>query len=165
VLPDLKYLKQTFQRFCSDESGNLVEFVFVIPILLLIIFTILELGIMLAIKVNIQNCTQAGAYYGATGSYATGSSRTASAQAIMTGGLAGFLNTANVTITIQSFPTFSIASLGAAGVAGTGNPAQISMYKIQYSYSPACPMVAVIFGTTKVLYSTTYTKNELTFPA
>jgi len=148
----------------NQGGASLIEFAFVFPILLTIILSTLELGIMLAIKVNLQSCSMSGAYYGTTGAYTTGSTRTASATAVMTNGISGLLNMSNVTITIQSFPTFLVASLGGAGSAGTGNPWQVGMYKVQYSYSPASPLVAGIFGTTKLLQATTYAKNEGTFP-
>ena len=152
--------------FRRNQNGStLVEFVLVFFVFMTFILTSLELGIMLAIKVNLQSCAQSGAYYGATGAYNTGSTRTASAQAVMTNGISGIMNTSNVVITIQSFATFAVASLGAAGVTGTGLPGQVSMYKIQYTYTPATPLVASYYGKTKVLQATTYTKNELTFPS
>jgi len=153
------------QKLRKNQNGaSLIEFAFVFPILITIILSTLELGIMLAIKVNLQSCSMAGAYYGATGSYTTGSTRTASATATLTSGISGLLNMSNVTITIQSFPTFLVASLGGTGNAGSGSPWQVGMYKAQYSYSPASPLVAAIFGTTKLLQATTYAKNEGTFP-
>lgn len=161
-LPDLR---QFFKRSSCEKGASLVEFALIFPILITIILSTLELGIMLAIKVNLQSCAMAGAYYGATGAYTTGTTRTASAQAVMNSGISGLLNPALVTITIQSFPSFSIASLGGVGSTGTGSAGQVGMYKIQYSYSPASPLVAAFFGSTKVLQATTYTKNEGTFPS
>lgn len=153
-----------FMSQSSQRGASLVEFAFVFPVLITIILSTLELGIMLAIKVNLQSCSMSGAYYGSSGAYTTGSTRTASATAVMNNGISGLLNTANVTISIQSFPDFATASLGGAGSPGSGNPKQVGMYKAQYAYSPASPLVAAFFGTTKVLQATTYTKNERTFP-
>lgn len=161
VLPNLR---QFFKRPSCEKGASLVEFALIFPVLITIILSTLELGIMLAIKVNLQSCAMAGAYYGATGAYTTGTTRTASAQAVMNSGISGLLNPALVSITIQSFPSFAIASLGGAGSAGSGSAGQVGMYNIQYSYSPASPLVAVFFGSTKVLQATTYTKNEGTFP-
>lgn len=153
-----------FKENSCQKGASLVEFAIVFPMLIMLILSTLELGIMLAIKVNLQSCTMAGAYYGATGAYTTGSTRTASATAVMTSSISGLLNPANVIITIQSYPSFSSASLGGAGTAGTGNPWQVVMYKAQYAYSPASPLIAGIFGLTKTLQSITYAKNEGTFP-
>jgi Flp pilus assembly protein TadG len=153
-----------FMSHSCQRGASLVEFAFVFPILITIILSTLELGIMLAIKVNLQSCSMSGAYYGSSGAYTTGSTRTASATAVMNNGISGLLNPANVIITIQSFPSFATASLGGAGTPGSGSPKQVGMYKTQYSYSPASPLVAAFFGTTKVLQATTYTKNEGTFP-
>ncbi|MBM3633537.1 MAG: hypothetical protein FJX03_07565 [Alphaproteobacteria bacterium] len=158
-LIDLRPLKR------NQKGTSLIEFAVVFPILILIILSTLELGIMLAIKVNLQSCTMAGANYGAGGTYSAGTTRTASAIAVMNNGISGLLNMANLTITIQSFPSFTIANLGGVGTAGTGNPGQVSMYKASYNYSPSSPLVAGIFGTQKVLQATTYTKNEGTFPS
>jgi Flp pilus assembly protein TadG len=154
-----------FKGYICEKGASLVEFALVMPILLTIIFTTIELGIMLAIKVNLQSCVMAGAYYGATGAYTTGSSRTASAQAVMTNSIAGFLTASNLTLTIQSYPTFAIASLGGVGTAGTGNPYQVGMYQASYVYSPITPVVAGFFGTARTLTATTYTKNQGTFPS
>lgn len=163
-----KFSLDVFLRFFGKNScqkgGSLVEFALVFPILITIILSTLELGIMLAIKVNLQSCTMAGAYYGSTGAYTTGSTRTASALAVMTNGISGFINSTNVTFTIQSYPSFAVASQGGAGTTGTGSASQVVMYKAQYPYSPASPLVATFFGATKTLTSTTYAKNAGTFP-
>lgn len=154
-----------FRENSCQRGASLVEFAIVFPILIIIIFSTLELGIMLAIKVNLQSCTMAGAYYGSTGAYTAGSTRTASATAVMSNSISGLLNPTNVTITIQSYPSFAVASQGGSGSSGTGSPWQVVKYKAQYAYSPASPLVAAIFGLTKTLHSTTYAKNEGTFPS
>ncbi len=154
-----------FKGYFCEKGASLVEFALIFPILATVIFTTIELGIMLAIKVNLQSCVMAGAYYGATGNHTTGSTRTASAQAVMTSSAASFLNTTKLTFTIQSYATFAVASLGAAGASGTGSPYQVSMYQATYVYSPITPLVAAIFGTTHTLTEITYTKNQGTFPA
>ncbi|MBX9804232.1 MAG: pilus assembly protein [Alphaproteobacteria bacterium] len=151
--------------FSCQKGASLVEFAIVFPILITIILSIFELGIMLTIKVNMQSCVMSGAFYGATGAYTTGSTRTASAQAVMTNGMSSILNPSNVTMTLQSYPTFAIANLGGPGTAGSGNAGQVGMYKMQYAYSPSSPLIAALFGGTKVLQATSYTKNEGTFPS
>jgi Flp pilus assembly protein TadG len=153
-----------FRKSSCQKGASLVEFALVFPILITIILSTLELGIMLAIKVNLQSCTMAGAYYGSTGAYTSGSTRTASALAVMTNGISGLLNPANVAFTIQSYPSFSVASQGGSGTTGTGSASDVVMYKAQYPYSPASPLVAAFFGITKALTSTTYAKNAGTFP-
>ncbi|MCE3230942.1 MAG: hypothetical protein K0R52_870 [Alphaproteobacteria bacterium] len=155
-------VKKFFKFLLCNKGATLIEFALVFPIFMAIILTTLELGIMLAIITNLQGCVQAGSYYGASGNYATGSTRTASAQAIMMQGVWSALNPAKLVVTIQSFPSFATASLG-AGSSGTGNAGQVGMYQMQYSYSPSSPLVASFFGTTKVLTATTYVKNEEVF--
>jgi len=157
-------LTDFFKRDSCQKGASLIEFAFVFPILILIILSALELGIMLAIKVNLQSCTMAGAYYGATGAYTTGSTRTASAMAVMSSSISGFLNSANLTLTIQSYPSFSSASLGGSGTSGTGTPWQVGRYQAQYAYSPVSPPVIAIFGVTKTLQATSYVKNVGSFP-
>lgn len=152
-------------RFSHSYEGSvLVEFVLVLPILILIIMTLLELGIMLTIKTNLQSAAMLGASYGEKGNYVSGSTRVISAQNVMQQALSGFLDAAKVSISIQSYPTFAIANIGGAGTPGTGNPSQVGMYQIQYAYTPVSPLVAGIFGATKVLKATAYGRNEATFP-
>lgn len=157
-------LKFTKKINC-EKGASLVEFVLVFPILITIILTMLELGIMLAIKVNLQGCVQAGAYYGQSGDYTSGSTRTASAQAVMMNGFWGALNPSNLVVSIQSFPTFAAASSGGGGTAGSGNAGQVGMYQMKYTYSTSSPLVATFFGATKVIQATTYVRNEEYFPA
>jgi len=159
----LHKLPRLFRFQLSQCGASLVEFVLVFPILAMIIFTTIELGIMLAITVNLESCVMAGAYYGQSGSFTTGSTPTASALAIMQSNAVGFLNTTNLTFTIQSFSTFAAASSGGAGTSGTGNPGQVGMYQATYKYSPITPLVAATFGTTVTLQATSYTKNQETF--
>jgi Flp pilus assembly protein TadG len=152
-------------RFIKNQEGAvLVEFVLILPILILIILTLLELGIMLTIKTNLQSAAMSGAYYGQAGNYTSGSTRTASAQNVITQALSGFLNPTNVSIAIQSYPTFAVANTGGAGTSGTGNPGQVGRYQVQYTYTRISPLTASIFGATKVLQGIAYGRNELTFP-
>lgn len=158
-------MSHKFKTYRHNEQGaSLVEFVLVLPVLIAIILTMLELGIILAIKVNLQGCVQAGAYYGQAGQYAAGSSRTASAQAVMMNGLWSTLNTANLTVSIQSYPTFAAALSGFGGTPGTGSLGQVGVYKMTYQYAPSNPIVASFFGATKTISATTYVRNEDYFP-
>jgi Flp pilus assembly protein TadG len=160
-----KFIIQSIKNLRWSQKGStLIEFALVFPILITIILSTLELGIMLAIKVNLQSCVQSGAYYGQSGQYTAGSTATASAQAVMMNGVSGLLNPSNLVITTQSFPTFAAASSGGSGTPGTGNEGEVGMYKMQYTYSASSPLVASFFGATKVLTATTYVKNEETFP-
>jgi Flp pilus assembly protein TadG len=161
----LNVFLRVFGKNSCQKGASLVEFALVFPSLITIILSTLELGIMLAIKVNLQSCTMAGAYYGSTGAYTTGSTRTASTLAVMTNSISGFLDAANVTFTIQSYASFSVASQGGSGTTGTGSPKNVVMYQANYPYSPSSPLVATFFGTTKTLTSTTYAKNIGTFPS
>ncbi len=162
----VRYLSnlRNFAREGSCQKGaSLVEFALIFPIFLMILLTTLELGIMLAIKVNLQSCVQTGAFYGQTGRFTPGSTPTASTTAVMQNGASGILNPANLTITIQNFPTFLAASSGGSGSSGTGIEGQVGMYNMTYAYSPSSPLVAAFFGATKVLNATTYVRNEETF--
>jgi Flp pilus assembly protein TadG len=156
--------RELFKGHHYENGSVLVEFVLVLPILITIIFTVIEVGIMLTILVNLQGCIQAGAYYGQAGSYTTGSTRTASAKAIMMQKLWNTLNTANLAVTIQSFPNFATANLGGSGAPDTGSAGQVAMYQMQYSYTPSSPLIAGFFGSPKILTATTYVKNEEAFP-
>lgn len=158
-------LYRSLKKLSCEKGASLIEFAIVFPILLMILLSTLELGIMLAIKVNLQSCTMAGAHYGSSGAYTSGSTRTASATNAMNNGVSGILDPSNLSITIRSFPSFLIASLGGSGSPGTGNPKEVGKYKMEYSYSPASPLVASVFGATKSLQATTYVKNEGTFPS
>lgn len=166
MLHKISSILAILKRINRNQKGtSLIEFALIFPILITIILSTLELGIMLAIKVNLQGCVQAGAYYGQSGQYTSGSNPTASAQAVMMQSLWGVLDPAKLTITIQSYPSFAAASSGGSGATGTGNPGQISQYQMEYSYSASSPLVAIIFGATKRLQETTYVKNEEYFPS
>lgn len=159
----LSNLYNFFREKSCQKGASLVEFALIFPIFLMILLTTVELGIMLAIKVNLQSCVQTGAFYGQTGRFTPGSTPTASATAIMQNGASGMLNPANLTVTIQNFPTFLAASSGGTGSAGTGIEGQVGMYNMTYAYSPSSPLIAAFFGAIKILNATTYVRNEETF--
>lgn len=155
-------------RHGTQRGGIVVEFALSIPLFLLIVFSVFELGLMLVIKNTLQTGVTAGAVMGSTDSSTPGSARTSAITAYILQKIGGIMNTNNVTITIQSYPSFAaISGTNPAnlttvnpGTAGSGNAGDVVRYQAQYVYTVMVPMVRAIFGTTKTFKAVTVAKNE-----
>jgi Flp pilus assembly protein TadG len=64
-------VRQPGLRACSQRGAAAVEFALVLPILILILFGIINFGIVLAQKASLANAVRIGARYGSVNAYAT----------------------------------------------------------------------------------------------
>ena len=150
------------KKFWADEAGGaIVEFAFVLPILLNIIITMFELGIVLAIKLCLENGVTAGARFGSTGTVTPGYTRDQSIANIITSKGGVLISPASIATSVTSYNSF--AQLGSGGTAGAGTTLQVVKYVASYTYVPVTPIVVGFFGSSKVLTLTAYGKNDDTF--
>ena len=145
----------------ESGGGAIVEFALVLPILVNILFTTFELGIILAIKICLENGTTQAARFGSTGATTTGYTRLQSITNIMTSYGGVLIAPTSITTTVTSYPSFSVIPL--LGTAGAGTGLQVVTYVSSYTYVPITPIVAAFFGSSHTLTLTAYGKNDNTF--
>jgi len=142
-----------------QSGAALVEFAMVAPIFLAIMFFAFEFGLIMLIELNLQQGLDAGARLGAV--------NLATVQTTILQQLQGFVNPAQVTLVIQSYPSFAYisgnnpANLGTAnaGVTGTGSEGNVVRYQAQYTYNAVTPVVKSFLGSQVVITVVTVSKN------
>lgn len=152
-------IRSFMEELKCEKGASLLEFALVFPILITFIFTTIDIGFMMIVK----SCLQTGVTAAAR-SVSMGGGNPSS---IITQYAGGFINTAQLGISIQSYPSFSSVAgpnpsqqgtinPGASGIGNTGN---VVRYEARYTYTPMSPLTAQMFGNTKLLTGITYGKN------
>ena len=93
------------KRRTNDEGQAVVEFAVVLPVLLLILFAILQFGVVFNNYIQVTSAAREGARKAAT-SRTLGVAAAESAATTSAKSAAGSLNPANLTVTFPNSPTF-----------------------------------------------------------
>lgn len=178
-------------RFLRDTAGvTAVEFAFVAPVLLLLIFGILEFSLIMLATNMMESATAISSRLGKTGYSSAGNSREATILASIAKHAGMILDTSQLTITSKYYEQFDaigdaepwndknhngIAEAGEytdvngngqydsdMGLAGYGNADDIVVYTVSYPWRIATPILSNIIGTNGIFTITTHAvvKNE-----
>jgi hypothetical protein len=112
----------------KQSGAALVEFAMVVPIFLAVIFFAFEFGVIMLIKLNLQQGLDAGVRLGAVS--------VGTVESTILQQMQGFTSPSQVTLVIQSYPTFAAisgsnpANLQTAnpGITGTGSAGDVVRY-------------------------------------
>lgn len=105
------------RRFARDERGAaMVEFAIVVPLLLMFVTAIIDLGRMLAVAGSLAAAVRDGARYGATVTDFADAAQVASVRTRVVGGFQTFggsaLTTSNVAVTLDGAGNVNVAVAG-----------------------------------------------------
>ena len=127
-------------RRLPDESGqNMIEAAIVLPLVLLVCFSVAEYGLIFYVNLALQNGVSQATRYGITGQVLPGETRANSIRAAM--------RNATPTLTIpDSAFTFQHFPPGGSGwVSGTGGPDAIEKVTVVYDWPILTPMMRPFF--------------------
>lgn len=114
------------RRLRSDNGQSMVETAIILPLLLLVTFTIIDFGLLCYANLALENGVSQASRFGITGNFAEGSSRQAS--------IMSELRRATPTLTIDdSHVEFSHLS-GNAWTSGLGGAGAISKLTVTYTH-------------------------------
>lgn len=179
------------RRLCRQEGGaTVVEFAFVIPLFLLILFGVIELAIVLFISSSIEAAVVEASRFGITGGTSTGGvSREERVLDIVEQKTYGFVDMDTVeldTLVYESFADigqpepFEDDNLNGAydvgepftdvngngvwdsdmGLAGLGGPSDVVVYRIRYQWGLITPMMQRAITETVSHVSSVAVRNE-----
>ncbi len=166
-----------FRRLAKEEDGaSLLEFAILSPVLLLILFGIIEMGLILFAAITLEHAVTSASRYGKTGFTIEGVSREDRIREIINGHIDNFLDTDNITITTLVYDTF--ASVGQEepytddnangaydfgetyqdingngqwdndmGASGAGGPGDVVVYRVTYDWSVLTPIIRQLITT------------------
>lgn len=125
-------------------SATLVEFALILPLFLLLMFALIDLGRYYWIRETVENAVRQAGRYAVTGQSMTGDSRVASIQQVAENAMAGLYNPNTTTIAVSSNPVGQSPSSGTNGFAGYGG--ENVTIKISATVGFFTPGIARYFG-------------------
>ena len=153
-------------RFAQDRRGSVaIEFAFVVPILLLVVFWTIELAVMFYLRATVESKVQAVARAAITGSdMDEKGTRSQVFERIMKREIERVL-LRNMTYSIQSRVWDTVSQVGISGNQASYSPggkAQIVHYKVTVAYNFITPLVGKFLPDegTYSLVSSAFVKNE-----
>jgi Flp pilus assembly protein TadG len=106
--------------FMERRGEGLVEFSLVLPMFLLLMFGLIDLGRYYWIRETVENAVRQAGRYAVTGQSISGTNRVASIQQVAVNAMAGLYNPSATTITVSSSAVGTSPSSGTSGFAGYG---------------------------------------------
>ncbi len=127
----------------NSRGATAVELALVLPVLLLFLFGIIELGNLIRIQITLKNAAEVGARTAITGEGALDGTRMAVITNATQNALAAIPAPAP-SITISAFPGNNPAATPLAGNAG--DACQLMEVRLDYTYQPITPLVGPLLG-------------------
>lgn len=158
-------------RFCSDTYGaTSIEYVFIIPVIVLLILGIVSFGTVIYQSATLQGALNNAAREGKTGYpditvkglSSAGDARWLNTKTMFTNETKALFNPQKLTYTVTSYGNFADATAtpprnGTPGSLGVGG--SVVVYQATYPY-PTIPLVQQMFGKNATIKATCIVKNE-----
>jgi|GEM_PF-4741472 len=150
-----------YQVFKKNEQGvSAISFAIIAPVLIFLIISVLQLGIMMVIQNALEAAARQASRYALVGTPNSSVSRTVAINnkinSTVAAYSAGIVNTNNLIITATAYSNFTNTASGTAGY-GAGN--QGVQYTISYVYNTLYPIFPTL-GNLVTLKATAYVENE-----
>lgn len=149
------------RRGRHDEQGSsILEFALVLPVLLAMVFCIIEVGNMYFASSTLDKAASVAARFAVTGVGHDDGTRTALIKQAAKQVTASLPGTANVSVS-------SWAALPATGEGRTGDPGcpcELMEVKVSYGYTPVTPIIGDLLGAGTTLTGTERAVNEPWLP-
>jgi Flp pilus assembly protein TadG len=127
------------RRLKACRGSSLLETALVLPLLLLLTFSIIEFGAMFYAYLALENGVSQATRYGITGNQAAGLSRDDSIKAAMRD------STPTLTIPDSAFTFSSLPKGGSTWQPGPGGPGDIQRLTVDYTYDVMTPLLRPFF--------------------
>jgi hypothetical protein len=127
------------RRLKACKGTSLLEMAFVLPLLLLLTFSIVEFGAMFYAYLALENGVSQATRYGITGNTVTGLSRDDSIIATMRDA------TPTLTIPGSAFTFSHLPQGGSSWLPGPGGPGEIERVTVDYNYDVMTPLLRPFF--------------------
>jgi Flp pilus assembly protein TadG len=136
-----RYCTSRLARRLREAGGtNMVELALVLPLFLLLTFSIVDFASMFYVYLALENGVSQAARYGVTGNVAAGKTREESIRVAM--------RDATPTLTIDD-GAFSFSHLTpgtSTWLSGSGNPSDVSKVRVTYTWALMTPFIREFFA-------------------
>lgn len=161
------------RRLLGESGATAVEFALVAPVFFTMIYTILELGVMMLAGLVLEDASADAARVLRTGQVQTSGDPLTAFQTEVCRDLLGMIDCASLRYDVRSFPTFSTVSLPPITYDADGNPTnlqftpggarEIMTIRLVYRWDFALPFMAHLYGGengSRLLMTTSVVKGE-----
>ncbi|MFV0348144.1 MAG: TadE/TadG family type IV pilus assembly protein [Halodesulfovibrio sp.] len=152
----LNPLHQARRLLRGDRGISTLEFALALPILLMFVFGIIEMGYMFFTSASMDKAAQAGARVAVTGVGADDGTRMALIENKVMTALATFADKGTISMEVNSFHQYSPESV----TSGAGGPCDIVEVNVNYEYAPITPIVGSLMGSSIKVHGTDRMVNE-----
>ena len=158
-------LPRVFRRLRDQRGTSLLESAFMVPLLILLTFTIVDFGCLFYVWLALENGASQATRYGVTGGLAddpgSPGSKLSRVDSIK---LAMRQATPTLTIDDSAFTFSHMAVGGSSWLGGTGGPTDIEKVTVKYTWTLFTPMLWPLFNGGQVnLTVDSIMKNESAF--
>jgi Flp pilus assembly protein TadG len=152
-------MRRTYTLVCKwqqdDEGANLVEAALILPVILWVLFAVIEFSGILYAQMALQNGVSLAARYAITRTVVAGVSREDSIRAVLK------QETPTLKVKDGDISFSHIPAGSSTWAAGTGGPSEVEKISATYTWPLMTPFMKQIFGTNSItIRSESAMKNE-----
>ena len=151
------FLRKKFLFSQKDEGTSVIEFAILGPIFIILIFGIINIGIMMVIQNALESAVREASRYGVTGASQTGMTRGNSILQVINNVCnqysGGIIKTSQLVISVSAYPDLINVSSGTGQSGSFGSGGQAVLYKLNYTWDT----LFNIFGTNHLIVLTAQT--------
>lgn len=152
----LNPLHQARRLLRGDRGISTMEFALALPVLLVFVFGLVEMGYMFFTSASMDKAAQVGARVAVTGTGADDGTRMALIENKVMAALATFADKGVISMEVNSFHQSSPGSI----TSGAGGPCDIVEVNVNYEYAPITPIIGAIIGSSIKVHGTDRMVNE-----
>lgn len=132
------YSKTRFSFFKKEEGATIIEFAILVPTFILLIFGVINIGLMMVIENALEAAVREASRYGITGASQTNMTRGNSILQVINNVTnkysGGIINANQLTVTVLSYPDLTAVSGGSGQSGSYGTGGQAVLYKLSYPW-------------------------------
>lgn len=131
----------------ADRRGvAAVEFAFIAPVLLAVLWIVIELGLMLTAKGLLDSAALRASRLGSTGFAPAGMSREQYIREFVAEQAYGLLRPEQLAVSAKSYDSFGDIGVPGEGASGFGGPGSVVVYTLTYPWTGATPLIGKLVG-------------------
>ncbi|UZP65910.1 pilus assembly protein [Desulfovibrio mangrovi] len=152
----LNPLRHARRLLRGDRGISTTEFALALPVLLLLVFGLIETGYLFFASASMDKAAQAGARVAVTGAGADDGTRVELIKNKIMTTLDAFSGKGTISVEVKSFPQSAPGNI----TTGAGGPCDIVEVNVEYVYASLTPIVGPIFGPSITVHGTDRMVNE-----
>lgn len=150
-------LRSSIRRILRGEQGaTTLELALLLPVLMLLVFGLIEIGYMYFASASMDKAAQAGARVAVTGAGYDDGTRPGLIEDKVMNTIVTFAGKGTIELEVKSFPPTNPGTVSN----GAGGPCDIVEVDVTYTYAPITPIAGPLLGSSITVHGTDRMINE-----